>query len=482
MRKNASIGLNVPLFCASLVTLFLGAPVLGLIGVWGYLVQKEAVPQFVKVMHAHVSWWSVVILIAAFLLPTIPFKRWFKRALIFFSFAAMPAYVFFLTMHHAVVGSTPRQIGGFGAFFLTSYGFGGFVVEILFFASMFAIGLASVGFRIPFITSAESAPLRYELTSTIVLSRRVIIGYLSFLAVAITAGLTILGLFTLQDKPVSPAALTQFHTHVGIFAISYFMVMLLMSAVGAKEEITSFIEKFGLFALGATVAGFVAFIFLGASSAAWAIPAAVYYGFGVLVMGFLAARGKFGLIPIGASFNFVRSAIVFVMASLFIFTMAGPYLALTYDRTPDVTVTYKQPEGGLHVGPSPDPQHYPGTAPVAKTPRGVENFHLSPASWAHVAFFWLIALLLFGDKILGALGVPNFIFLLAVTIAQAPLFNAIGRFGAWSGLPFGIGPLYLVGHPLKTLNILMLFIVSVLWMRKMKRDERQENTATEHSF
>ncbi|MBI5912937.1 hypothetical protein HY839_00670 [Candidatus Azambacteria bacterium] len=478
MRKDASIGLNMPLFCASLATLFLGAPVLGLIGVWGFIVQKTAVPQFLKVMHAHVSWWSVVILVAAFLLPLIPFKRWFKRALIIFSFAAMPAYVFFLTMHHVAVGPAPQNIGGLGAFFLTSYGFGGFVVEILFFASMFAVGLGSVGIRIPFITATEPAPLRYELTSNIVLSRRVVLGYLSFLAVAITAGIAILGLFTIQNKAVSPAALVQFHTHIGIFAISYFMVMLLMRAVGAKEEITSFLEKFGLFSLGATVAGFIAFIFFGASSAAWAIPAAAYYGFGVLVMGLLAARGKFGLVPTGASFNFVRSAIVFVMASLFIFTMAGPYLALTYDRTPDVTVTYKQPEGGLHVGAYPDPKNYPGTAPVAKTPRGIENFHLSPASWAHVALFWLIALLLFGEEMLGALGAPNFIFLLAVTIAQAPLFNAIGRFGAWAGLPFGIGPLYLVGHPLKTLNILMLLVVSMLWMRKQKRSEREKNTTT----
>ena len=472
MRKDAPIGLNVPLFCASLATLFLGAPVLGLIGVWGFIVQKAAVPQFLKVLHAHVSWWSVVILIAAFLLPLIPFKRWFKRALIAFSFFAMPAYVFFLTMHHVVVGPTPQSIGGLGAFFLTSYGFFGFVVEVLFFASMFAVGLGSVGMRIPFITAAEPAPLRYELTSNIVLSRRVVLGYLSFLAVAIAAGFTMLGLFTLQNKPVSPAALVQFHTHIGIFAISYFMVMLLMRAVGAKEEITSFLEKFGLVALGATALGFAVFIFFNASSAVWAIPAAVYYGFGVLVMGLLAARGKFGLAPRGPSFHFMRGAIVFVMACLFIFMIAGPYLALTYDRTPDVTVTYKQPQGGMHIGPSPDPENYLGTAPVAKTPRGIENFHLSPASWAHVALFWLIALLLFGEEILGVLGAPNFIFLLAVTIAQAPLFNAIGRFGAWSGLPFGIGPLLLVGHPLKTLNIIMLLVVSILWMRKKKRDEK----------
>ena len=163
MGKKATIGLSVPLFCASIATRFLGAPVLGLLGVWGYLVQKSAVPQFLKVMNAHVSWWSVVILVAAFLLPLIPFKRWFKRALIIFSFAAMPSYVFFLTMHHVVVGPTPQQIGGLGAFFLTSYGLGGFVVEILFFASMFAIGLASSGARIPSFITAQS-PRRYDMS------------------------------------------------------------------------------------------------------------------------------------------------------------------------------------------------------------------------------------------------------------------------------------------------------------------------------
>ena len=122
----------------------------------------------------------------------------------------------------------------------------------------------------------------------------------------------------------------------------------------------------------------------------------------------------------------------------------------------------------LHVGEYPDLEHYPGTAPVKSTPRGLENLHLSPASWSHVAIFWLIILLIFGEGILKAIGRPTLIFFLAVTIAQAPFFNSIGRIGAWLDIKGGPGPLYLVGHPLKTLNIIMLIIVMLLWMRKIK--------------
>ena len=86
-----------------------------------------------------------------------------------------------------------------------------------------------------------------------------------------------------------------------------------------------------------------------------------------------------------------------------------------------------------------------------------------------MAIFWLIILLIFGDGILKTIGRPTLIFLLAVTIAQAPFFNSIGRIGAWLDIKGGPGPLYLVGHPLKTLNIIMLMIVMILWLKKTKK-------------
>jgi hypothetical protein len=56
-------------------------------------------------------------------------------------------------------------------------------------------------------------------------------------------------------------------------------------------------------------------------------------------------------------------------------------------------------------------------------------------------------------------------------IAQAPIINAIGRIGAWANLPGGIGPLLLVGHPLKTINILTLLMVMIVLMMKLRKPQ-----------
>ena len=80
--RIAKIGLSMPVFAGSLTSFILGAPILGLIGVWGFLYQKEAVPQFLKIMHAHVTWWSLIILIISLLLPGLLIKSWFRRFII----------------------------------------------------------------------------------------------------------------------------------------------------------------------------------------------------------------------------------------------------------------------------------------------------------------------------------------------------------------------------------------------------------------
>ncbi|MBT9167344.1 hypothetical protein [Candidatus Hakubella thermalkaliphila] len=83
--------------------------------------------------------------------------------------------------------------------------------------------------------------------------------------------------------------------------------------------------------------------------------------------------------------------------------------------------------------------------------------------------------MLFGKRIFQTIGAPTLLFALAVMIAQAPIINGIGRIGAWAGLPGGIGPLLFVGHPLKTLNILLLLIVMIVLMVKLRK-----NTALSH--
>ena len=267
------------------------------------------------------------------------------------------------------------------------------------------------------------------------------------------------------------------HTHLGIFALGLVMVPLAMSAVGAKKEKIYLVSTLGNVVVFLTFLGLLAFILLKTHSIVWIAPGLLYVY--LLFFGWHSLWGGLGLRE-GIN-HFTRIALIFIWGAMLFYALVGPLLGLLYDTHPNVTVTYKQgsakPSGiypasgsdtSLHVGAYPDPEHYPGTAPVKNTPRGLENLHLSPTSWSHVAIFWLIILLIFGEGILKAIGRPTLIFFLAVTIAQAPFFNSIGRIGAWLDIKGGPGPLYLVGHPLKTLNIIILIVVMLAWMKKVK--------------
>ncbi|MEM1946617.1 MAG: hypothetical protein QW614_03085 [Candidatus Caldarchaeum sp.] len=144
---------------------------------------------------------------------------------------------------------------------------------------------------------------------------------------------------------------------------------------------------------------------------------------------------------------------------LAILIATGAYIAVTWDTSPDLTVTYKQPQNKPYPGPY--PAIYTGTAPAKDTPRGLENAHLSPSSWYHVAVAWLLVVKVFGTVLFGA-NRPGLLYLFAFTIPLAPTFNMLGRYLAWLGIPNGIGALWLAGHPLKGFNLISLFVVSVV--------------------
>jgi acyl CoA:acetate/3-ketoacid CoA transferase beta subunit len=64
LRDTIRLGLNIPLFVASMIAIAIGT-FTGIVGIWGYAAQKQVVPEWIKVGHAHASWWAVLILIAA---------------------------------------------------------------------------------------------------------------------------------------------------------------------------------------------------------------------------------------------------------------------------------------------------------------------------------------------------------------------------------------------------------------------------------
>lgn len=57
------------------------------------------------------------------------------------------------------------------------------------------------------------------------------------------------------------------------------------------------------------------------------------------------------------------------------------------------------------------------------------------------------------------------VYLFAVTIPMAPIFNFNCRILAWREVPYGIGSLYFAAHPMKGFNILSLFAVGVAALR-----------------
>ena len=93
------LGLNLPMFLGSLIALFAGIfP--GILGVWLWGAWKIAVPEFIKVGHAHAAWWSVLILLAAFFLPATSLKPQVKKFVAFTSILAVPVWMIAMAAYY----------------------------------------------------------------------------------------------------------------------------------------------------------------------------------------------------------------------------------------------------------------------------------------------------------------------------------------------------------------------------------------------
>jgi hypothetical protein len=466
--KNIRIGLSIPVFIASLLTLFIGAPVLGLTGVWAFLIRGEINPLFLKYLHAYFSFLAIIIVISSLIMPSLNLKPLFKKTatVVFFLFA--PLYSLFTILHFTIAEKWSLNLG-FGELFVSSYSIGAFLLDILLFAVIFLISLLAAGIKIPFLTSDAQQSSKYDLRSEIQIPRIVFLVYTIFILIASIVGLFILLMFVAQLKPVSPAALVSFHGHIGIFAIGLVMGVLTLKAVGVADSKITIGFRIAAVSLILTFFGFLGFILLDMPSGAWIGPAKFFFLFFVFV--WLGVWGIWGLKPSGYHFTFVRTALIFTWALLLLVTALGPWVGMRYATGRDLTVTFYQEGQELHIGPYPDPRPglYPGTAPDKGTPRGLEDFHLSVGGWLFVANFWLLVLLIFGDRIFLLMKKPNLIFFLSVIIPLAPFLNAIGRTGTYLGWPAGVGPLILAGHPLKTFTIVFLTVIGIVLLKKLKK-------------
>jgi len=460
-ERTIRLGLNVPLFVASLVAIGVGT-FTGIVGIWGYAAQKLAVPEWIKVGHAHASWWAAIILLAALVVPSLPLARWFKKYLLATAFLCPAAWVVLGMYLHYGLGVEPAK-------YLMP------VFEVPLFIALLGAALVAAGVKPPLITGAEVKPGKYEIISHVDVDRRIFLVPTLVATAGVLAGYAITTMFKAWGRPVTPAALVQLHDHPVLMSTSAVIALLALRVLNASESVLKFATRVMEVSLPLILVGLVVFCTVGVHSIVWVAPSAIYYILPVLA--FLAAvgalpRAKTGELPYLSA---VRAALAFTFALILVLVAVGAYISVVWDVSPNVTVTFKQPEGVQYPGPY--PEKFLGTAPVKGTPRGLENAHLSPGSWAHVAALWIITLALVATTVFNEkLRKPGLLYMFLVTIPLAPTFNMLGRFLAWwpalpAGAPGGIGALWYAGHPLKGFNIISLLVLGLALLYLMRKTE-----------
>ncbi|MCS7126921.1 MAG: hypothetical protein NZ953_00805 [Thaumarchaeota archaeon] len=472
------LGLNLPLFIAATIAMGTGTLV-GMMGIWGAAAWGRPVPEWEKVGHAHSSWWAVLIMIAAMVLPSLSIKPWAKKLIIAGTYLGPTLWVGVLATYYEIGGPAIWRVEAPAApgtyYELPLIGLIAAFLEFLGFVALGIVGLSAAGVKLPLV-SAESPPpkSKYELISDIEVPRRIFLIPTLAIALGVIVGFGINAVFKVAHRPISPAALVQLHDHTALIAVSSLIILMTMSVLRVSERVQQIGYRLMQVAVPLTIAGLFVFNFLGVHSLVWVAPAGIYY---VLLLAMIpAALGYFTQKGSGSERGVqglhvpaFRWGLAVIFAGLALLIATGAAIALIWDTNPNLTVTYKQPEGSPYPGPY--PVTYTGTAPVRGTPRGLENAHLSPGSWYHVAAVWMIALMVFGPSLLGArLGL---LILFAATIPLAPTFNVVGRYFAWLGIPNGIGALWFAGHPLKGFNLIALFAIAVITVYLVAKGKKQ---------
>ncbi|MEM1664131.1 MAG: hypothetical protein QXD96_08420 [Pyrobaculum sp.] len=462
--EKLRLGVNIPMFLAGCITLGAGT-LAGMIAIWGSMVFGQPAPYWAKIGHAHASWWGALMIIASLLLPNLEVKPWFKKFAIAVSIAVPWPWVYGLVYGgHGLGIDVAKYLQG--------------LFDVLLLIALGGIALVASGIRVPVIYSGAASPGRFDYLSNIEVERRTFLVPTLVALVGVSVGYAIALLFhLLTHEPIKPAALVQLHNHPVLIAASAVIALLVLKFMNVTDSIYRKALRITEVSLVLTTAGLFAFVFGNLPSVVWVAPAGLYFIVPILaflaVLGVLPRKGE-PLFPTGA----FRASLAVVYTMILVLVAVGAVIALLWSTTPDVTVTYKQPEGVPYPGPY--PAVYMGTPPARGTPRGLENAHLSPGSWSHVAAAWLLALAILTPLIVEKWKKPGLLYLFLVTIPLAPLFNTIGRFLAWATLPpmapGGIGALFYAGHPIKGMNVIALslmalIIIILIWQNRLQLKE-----------
>lgn len=418
-------------------------------------------------------------MIAAMVIPSLSIKPWVKKLIIAGTYLGPTIWVGVLATYYEIGGPAiwrvelPTAPGTY--YEIPLVGLIAAVLEFLGFVALGIVGLSAAGIRLPLISTQSPPPKsKYEILSNVEVPRRIFLIPTLAIILGVLVGFGINVVFKVTHRPISPAALVQLHDHSALIAVSSLIILMTMRVLNVSERVQLLGYRLMQISVPLTIVGLFAFNILGLHSIVWTAPAGIYYL--LLLMATPAALGLFSRKPSskedsvqGPHVPAFRWGMAVIYACLALLIATGAVIALFWNTNPNLTVTYKQPEGSPYPGPY--PVTYLGTAPAKGTPRGLENAHLSPGSWYHVAAVWMITLMIFGPSLLGArLGL---LLLFAITIPLAPTFNLLGRYLAWLGIPNGIGALWFAGHPLKGFNLVALFVISVVTIYLIAKGRKQ---------
>jgi hypothetical protein len=448
------LGLDVPLFIAATVAVGFGT-LSGEVGIWRYLAWKKAAPYWIKVGHAHLTWWTAFLMLTSILLPGLGIVLWAKYAIIIISFIFPLAWLAAMYAYYEKRGSLLSMLSMPA-------------MEALGFGSLPVVFITASGFHLPWVSAGALVQLpKWELLSRVSVPNEIFLVPTAVASLGVAVAWVIALLFdtTTPHKPIRPAALVQLHNHTAMLAVSAALMLVILNVMGVNQSVFNVGYALAIISLPLIVVGLLVFVLFKVHSIAWIAPTGLFYM--LIVMAFLAVVGVIPTNPASTGiaayegFAALRASLAVALAMTLITASLGPIIGLKWDTSPDTTVTYTQPEGTPYPGPY--PAKYIGTQPVGGTPRGLENAHLSPGSWLHIVLTWQLALMLAGSFIFSSLfHMPTLVYLFAITIPMAPVFNFNGRILAWLDVPYGIGSLYFAGHPIKGFNILSLFVVGVV--------------------
>ncbi len=397
--------------------------IIGLIGVWGFVVHKAAVPSLIRTTHAHINWWGIIAMLAAIGLPVLTKSTFLgspERTRRILAIAFFVATFIWLGGMVAIYTTGSIYLGAFAS-----------IAEVIFVILILLI--------VYWIIKEKSAWFAAW-------PRFYVLGGLAILFISVLLGLAIIAQYKVENphfylSTSQLRALPTTHVHLAILPMASLVYLAIASMIANVPQNT--VKKISMIFLVALA--LYPFLFLawhlGGSRYIPMISEAIFYigALSVFVMVILSLRKQ------GPVDSKIKPFYVYLLALNLFLVGVGAYLAIS-KVAPFSAYTYGW---------------YPKDTDWVYW-RNIENLHFSPGSWTFSKMAALLGIVLL------PLSLPTKMYL-ATLAALAPTFNAIGRYTAAIGFPpGGPGALILAAHPIFVLFQLSAIIAAfyVWWKYK----------------